>query len=125
RSTARTSAESSTTGASTRRAGHRSAKDVLDLLEEALVLDVLVAPARFELLRRKGVGELLEQAALFLVELLRRDGAHRDHQVAPAPAADVGQAVSAYAERGACLRALGHLQRMRAVDNRHGDLRAE
>ena len=53
---------------------------------------------RLELLCGQGGSELFEELVLLLVQLLRGDGPHGDHQVALAAAAHVGHAPSLQAD---------------------------
>src|ERR1044071_8576844 len=100
-------------------------EDILHAVEDATLV-VLVPRRRLALLFRHRRRELFAQLALLPRHLLRLHPLHGDEEVATRPAGeDVGHAAAAQAERGAALRALGHLERLVALEGRNGDLAPE
>src|SRR5262245_45013960 len=115
----------SVSAATTSRAGYALAKHVFDTVEEiAFVLFVRARP-RLEFLFRQCVGELLDQLALILRQLLRRPHLNRCEQVAAATAVDVGHPLAAEPQRRTGLGPIGNLHRFGLVERRHLNLAAE
>src|SRR5437763_150646 len=77
-------------------------EDVLDLLEETLVLG----------LGRLDASELFENSPLLTVEVRRRHDRDGDEEIAPAPAAAYGKALTLQPEEGARLRAVRNGERV-------------
>ena len=86
----------------------------------------VVVRARLELLLRQQLGELLEQVALLLGQLLRRLHLHGGEEVAACRVPlTSGMPLPLQPQRRARLRAFGDLHGLRAVERRHHDLAAE
>src|SRR5205085_1886499 len=84
-----------------------------------------VVRAGLETIFRKRMGELLEQMALLLGELLWYLHLHGREEIAAAVAVDIRQSLAAESKRGAGLRAFRHFHPLVPVEGRNGNVASE